>query len=115
MGLGQIALMEGSSLALACLTLARTGSMLLSVLTVGAIRISFNLFQLLQNVIQNRSVRTKDRATALSVHAVLLDGTTISATLLFGCLSEVSLSVAFLLGALLCLGALGLTGLLAKE
>lgn len=123
-GLGQIALMEGISLALAlltllpalaCLTLAQTGSMLLSVLAVGAIRISFNLFQPLQNVIQNRVVRTKDRATALSVHAVLLDGATISAALLFGRLSKVRLSAAFLLGALLCLGALGLTGLLAKE
>lgn len=101
--------------ALACLALALTGSMLLSVLAVGAIRVSFNLFQPLQAVIQNRAVRTEDRATALSVHAVLLDGVTISATLLFGRLSEASLSSAFLLGALLCLAALGLTGGLAKE
>lgn len=70
-------------------------------------RIAFNLFQPPQAAVQNRKIQTEDRATALSVHAVLLDGVTIAATLLFGRLSEVSLSVAFLLGVGLCLGAWG--------
>lgn len=94
--------------ALCCLTLALTGSGLLSVLAVGVFRAAFNLCQPLQAAIQNEAVRTEDRATALSVHAVLLDAVTIAATLLQGRLSEESLSAAFLLGAALCLLAWGL-------
>ena len=92
--------------ALACLTLALTGNRLLSVAAVAAIRIAFQLFQPLQDVIQNRAVKTEDRATALSVHAALLDGLTISATLLLGWASEKSLSAAFFLSMTLCAGAL---------
>ncbi len=47
-----------------------------------ALRIAFNLFQPPQAAVQNRKIQTEDRATALSVHAVLLDGVTIAATLL---------------------------------
>lgn len=94
--------------ALSCLILALTGSGLLSVLAVALFRAAFNLYQPLQAAIQNEAVRSADRATALSVHAVLLDGVTILATLLLGRSSEVSLSAAFLLGAGLCLGALAL-------
>lgn len=91
--------------AAACLTLALTGNMLLSVLAVAVLRVSFNLFQPLQATVQNRAVAGEDRATALSVHAVLLDGVTIAATVLLGQLSEKSLPAAFLLGMGLCLGA----------
>lgn len=95
----------------ACLTLALTGNMLLSVLAVAALRVSFNLFQPLQATVQNRAVAGEDRATALSVHAVILDGVTISATLLLGRLSEASLPAAFLSGAGLCLAVLPLVAL----
>lgn len=94
--------------AVACALLALTESPLLSVLAVAALRVSFYLFQPLQETLQNREVHTEDRATALSVHAVLLDAVTISATLLLGRVSERSLSGAFLLGAGLCLGSLAL-------
>lgn len=94
--------------ALSCLALALTGNGLVSVLAVSVFRAAFNLYQPLQSSIQNQAIETEDRATALSVHAVLLDGVTISATLLLGRLSEVDLSAAFLLGAGLCLGALAL-------
>ncbi len=94
--------------ALSCGMLAFTRSIPLSVLAVAVLRVSFDLFQPLQAAIQNRLVETRDRATALSVHAILLDGISISATLLLGRLSEVSLSAAFLFGAALCLGSLGL-------
>lgn len=94
--------------ALSCLALALTGNGLVSVLAVSVFRAAFNLYQPLQSSIQNQAIETEDRATALSVHAVLLDGVTISATLLLGRLSEVDISAAFLLGAGLCLGALAL-------
>lgn len=95
--------------AVCCLTLALTGNMVLSVLAVVLFRAAFNLYQPLQAAIQNQAIGTEDRATALSVHAVLLDGVTISATLLLGRVSEASLPAAFLLGSALCLAALGLT------
>ena len=94
--------------ALACLLLAFTGSHLLSVLAVAAIRVSYFLFQPLQTAIQNREVETQDRATALSVHGVLLEGVTVGATLLFGRLSDHSLSAALLLGGGLSLLSLAL-------
>lgn len=94
--------------ALACLALALTGSMLLSVLAVALFRVAFNLYQPLQATMQNQAIKTEDRATALSVQAVLLNGVTVSATLLLGHLSEISLPAAFLLAAALCLGALAL-------
>lgn len=93
---------------LSCLLLAVTESMTLSVLAVAALQVSYYLFLPLQTNLQNREAKTADRATVLSVHAVWIDGVTISATLLFGRLSEVSLSAAFLLGAGLSAGAMGL-------
>ncbi len=101
--------------ALSCGMLAFTKSIPLSVLAVAVFRVSFDLFQPLQAAIQNRLVETRDRATALSVHAILLDGISISATLLLGRLSEISLSAAFLFGAALCLGSLGLLCRAGKE
>lgn len=101
--------------ALCCLTLALTESMVLSVLAVALFRAAYNLYQPLQATIQNQAVRTEDRATALSTQAVLLNGVTISATLLFGRLSEISLSAALLLGAWLCLTAPVLLGRQGRE
>ncbi len=96
--------------ALACFILALTKNGLLSVLAVSLFRVAFNLYQPLQATVQNQAIRSEDRATALSVHAVLLDGITIPATLFLGRLSEGSLSAAFLLGVALCLGSMGLLG-----
>lgn len=96
--------------ALACFILALTKNGLLSVLAVSLFRAAFNLYQPMQATVQNRAIMSEDRATALSVHAVLLDGITIPATLFLGRLSEQSLSAAFLLGGALCLGSLGLLG-----
>lgn len=101
--------------ALACFILALTKNGLLSVLAVSLFRGAFNLYQPLQATIQNQVIRSEDRATALSVHAVLLDGITIPATLFLGRLSEGSLSAAFLLGAALCLGGMGLLGGAGRE
>ena len=101
--------------ALACFILALTKNGLLSVLAVSLFRGAFNLYQPLQATIQNQVIRSEDRATALSVHAVLLDGITIPATLFLGRLSEGSLSAAFLLGAALCLGGMGLLGGVGRE
>ena len=60
---------------------------------------------------QNRQVRTEYRATALSIHAMLLDGIGAGTNLVFGALAERNLAGAFLFGAGIC--AVG-TGLFLK-
>lgn len=92
--------------ALACLTLALTRSPLLSAAAVVLLRVCFSLFQPLQTDLQNRMVRTGDRATALSINAVLGDGVAILTNLSFGAVADRSLTAALLCGAGFCLGAL---------
>lgn len=101
--------------ALCCLVLTLTGSMILSVLAVALFRTTFNLYQSLQATIQNQAVMTEDRATALSIQAVLLNGVNILTALLLGRLSEGSLSAVFLLSGILCLVAAPLMTRLTGE
>lgn len=115
MGRGRALVLLPLLSALCCLALALTGSPVLSVLAVALFRAAYNLYQPLQATIQNQAVRTEDRATALSVQAVLLNAVTISATLLLGKVSEASLPAAFHLGGALCLSALPLMAPLTGE
>ena len=96
------ALFYGSAAA-ACILLAITESPLLSVLGVLMLRISFSLFQPLQTELQNRQISTDNRATALSVNAVIIDSVGAGTNIAFGQLAETSLPVTFLFGAGLCL------------
>ena len=88
------------SAAFACILLAVTKSPWLSVLGILMLRIVFSLFQPLQTELQNRQIHTENRATALSVNAVIIDsvgaGTHIA-------LAEKNLSVAFLSGVGMCI------------
>ena len=97
--------------ALACGTLALTRSALVSVTCIVAVRIGFSIFMPLGQDIQNRQVATADRATALSINAVLLDGIAIAVNLIFGRMAEVSVAAAMGLGAALCLTGLILYGI----
>lgn len=92
----------------ACAALALTRSALLSAAAVLALRIAFSLFQPLQTELQNRRVTAADRATALSVNALLLDGTAIATNLIYGAAAERALPLALLLGAGSCALGLGL-------
>lgn len=96
--------------AVGCAALALTRWPWLSVGAVVCLRVCFSLFQPLWMQMQNRAVQTADRATALSVNAVVVDGITIAATLLFGAVSETGLPHAMALGAVLCAAALLLAG-----
>lgn len=93
----------GSSLYLAaiaaCFVLAATQNAWLSILSVMMLRVAFSLFQPLQTTLQNEAVATSNRATALSINAVLIDGVAILTNLLFGKTAEYSLPYAMLLGA----------------
>ncbi len=74
--------------AMSCAVLAFTANPLCSVLGMLILRISFSLFQPLQTEMQNRRITTSNRATALSINAVILDSVGIGTNLVFGALAE---------------------------
>lgn len=90
----------------ACVALAITQTAVVAIIAVIALRIAFSLFQPLQIELQNKAVKSDDRATALSINAVIIDGVTILASLGFGALAEANLTLALGFGAGIC--ALGL-------
>ena len=91
------------SAAFACILLAVTKSPWLSVLGILMLRIVFSLFQPLQTELQNRQIHTENRATALSVNAVIIDSVGAGTNIAFGTLAEKNLSVAFLSGGGMCI------------
>ena len=50
---------------------------------------------------QNRQIQTENRATALSINAMLMDCVAVGSNLIFGALSEYSLTAAFVFGGIL--------------
>ncbi len=86
----------------ACILLAFTAGAWLSVLGILTLRIAFSLFQPLQTELQNKQVLTQNRATALSINAILVDSVGAGTNVVFGTLAEHSLRYAFLCGAGLC-------------
>ena len=104
---GAAALLYGGG-ALACAVLALTISPLPSVCAILGLRLCNALFQPFFMQLQNQQVTTPHRATALSVHAMLMDGVGVGTNLAFGALAETGLSRAFWLGGILCLAGLAL-------
>lgn len=94
--------------ALACLTLALTCDPVLSVAAILLLRVCYSLFTPLQTTLQNQQVHTSDRATALSLNALLMDLVAVFTNLVFGRTADFSLPLAMLFGFLLCAAALGL-------
>lgn len=89
--------------AVPCLTLAVTAQVLPSVLGVLILRLSNTLFQPFQAEIQNRQIQTENRATALSIHSMLISGIAIGTNLIFGALSDWNLPTAFFFGGSICI------------
>lgn len=89
--------------AVSCLLLALTTHMLPSIVGILTLRLSNTLFQPFQSEIQNRQIQTDNRATALSIHSMLISCIAIATNLIFGALSDWNLSVAFLFGGSICL------------
>lgn len=87
---------------LACGTLTFTTNPWLSILAVSLLRLSFSLFQPLQMSLQNKLVVSSNRATELSIYAVLIESVGIGSNLIFGKLSDTKLSFAMALGTGLC-------------
>lgn len=91
---------------LACGTLTVTDSAVFSVLSIVCLHICYCLFQPLQVDLQNRQVASANRATALSVNALLMDGIAIATNIVFGKLAEMKLSYAMALGTAFCTAGL---------
>lgn len=89
--------------AVSCLTLAVTAQAFPSVLGILILRLSNTLFQPFQSEIQNRQIQTDNRATALSIHSMLISCIAIGTNLVFGALSDWSLPAAFLFGGSICI------------
>lgn len=89
--------------AVSCLTLAVTAQAFPSVLGILILRLSNTLFQPFQSKIQNRQIQTDNRATALSIHSMLISCIAIGTNLVFGSLSDWSLPAAFLFGGSICI------------
>lgn len=84
--------------ALACACLAATKSAFLSAACIILLEITCGVFQPLQTEIQNREIKTDERATALSMNAVFMDGAAIFINLLFGKITDIGLPAAMILG-----------------
>lgn len=92
--------------AISCLALAVTGNPCISVAAVILLRISFSLFQPLQLGLQNLEITTDDRATALSLNAVLMDVVAVFTNLVFGKTAELNLSLSMIFGCFFCAAGL---------
>ena len=96
--------------ALGCLVLMATDRAALSVGCVWLLRVSDSLFQPYRLRLQNAMVRTGNRATALSIHAMVVDTVSIVTNLAFGALAEWDLRAALAFGT-----AAAVTALLLLE
>lgn len=106
--IGKIELMRICYMAaiLACISLAATNRAWLSVGGIIILRITFSLAQPLQTELQNEQITTVNRATALSINAVIIDSIGICTNVVFGALAKTNLILAFVFGAVLCTAGL---------
>ena len=92
---------------LSCLVLSFTSNAVFSVCGVLLLNLTNSLFQPFQAEQQNKQVLSKNRATELSIYAIIVDSICAGTSVLFGALAKVTLEAAFLFGA-----GLSLVGLL---
>ena len=88
--------------ALSCFLLGVFPTPVISVAAVISLRLCFSLMQPLQMDLQNKQITGRDRATALSMNAIVMESLGIFLNLIFGRFAEIQLSAAMLLGAFLC-------------
>lgn len=101
-------LLLAAAAAAACILLAFTGSAGLSVLGVLVLNVAMCVFEPIQLEMQNREVRTANRATELSIFAIIIDSIGAGASLAFGALAERSLALGFGFGAAACIAGCAL-------
>ena len=99
MGVGLFAAAAVSCLLLGLFPLAG-----ISVLAMILLRLCFSLMQPLHMELQNQRITGRNRATALSMNAVVMESLGIFLNLVYGRLAEQRLDRAMFLGAVLCAG-----------
>ena len=87
----------------ACFLLASTGSAIISVCAVLMLNLTNSLFQPFQAEQQNKQVLSNNRATELSIYAIIIDCICSGTSVLFGALANSSIEAAFTFGLLLSL------------
>lgn len=87
----------------ACVTLTLTRSAVLSVGCILFMEGSYALISPLMSQVWNRQVATADRATQLSIYAVLGEAVAAGSTLVLGRAADMSLDTAFWLGGAVCI------------
>lgn len=92
----------------ACSGLAGTKSPILSVLLVILLRVASSMAAPLLTELENQRVSSQDRATVLSLYAVLMEGIGAGTNILFGGAAGIDLSFAMLGGAAFCVMGGGL-------
>lgn len=92
--------------AAACLALALAHGPLVSIAAILLLRVCHSLFIPLQTTLQNRQVTTGDRATALSLNALLMDLVAVFTNLVFGRAADFFLPLAMGFGFALCFAGL---------
>lgn len=90
----------------ACLLMAFFTNPILSVSCIILLRVAFSLFAPVQMDIQNRRITGGNRATILSVYAIIMDSVAVATNLAFGKAADSGVNFAMLLGASFCLAAL---------
>ncbi len=103
LGIQKFAALLYTAAATACLLLGLTNSPWLSVASILLLRISFSLFQPLQTELQNRQVISSNRATELSINAIIIDGVGITTNLIYGRLAEVNILLPMISGVFFCI------------
>ena len=76
---------------------------MISVSAVLILNLANSLFQPLQMEEQNKQVISSNRATELSIYAIIIDSICAGTSVMFGALAKFSLKQAFLFGAVLSL------------
>lgn len=103
LGIQKFAALLYTTAATACLLLGLANSPWLSVASILLLRISFSLFQPLQTELQNRQVISSNRATELSINAIIIDGVGITTNLIYGRLAEMDIKLPMFSGVFFCI------------
>lgn len=104
-GIKRMALLLGGAGVFSCMILAITSYAMPSVFGIWLFRLSNSLFEPFQTEMQNRQIHTRYRATALSIHAMIIDCIGAGTSMMFGFLAQKNLQSAFFWGVGLCVAS----------
>ncbi|MBQ8830333.1 MAG: MFS transporter [Oscillospiraceae bacterium] len=85
-----------------CVALATSSSLFFSAAAVILIQGVFSIFEPLKISLESRMTESDDRATALSINTIITDSTSAGISVMLGYAAEKSLSLSFVLCAVLC-------------